>query len=415
MDVPSLPEQPSSTSNLGISSLQVLLRRGLDYLQQGCEAEGVALLAVVYEQLPPDQMQVSEALKPFLQAYTQYQCAWQALREASRHFAQIDAEQSLRVVALEKACSTLLSQINSAGQATQQNPRTVQHYPSASLPLHPPPEDFPTVMPQTSAQSKRMLPELSITCLGRFEIRRQGQPVALCSNRCAQTILRYLAVQAGHSASAEKLMGVAWPEDEPEVAQNKLHIAISALRRSLHHGLSGEYGSGYIICKNHSYSLNPLATIHSDTDDFLRLYQLGQQSSAERIICYEQACSLYIGLLLPDDLYADWSFLLREQFRHIHLAMCRVLSEHYLQLCHYEKAITWATAILGEDRCDEAAHRRLMQIYAAQGRRSEAFQQYQRCVRILQQELGVQPLPETNQFFQTLLAGDLVTQTTAEL
>jgi len=86
--------------------------------------------------------------------------------------------------------------------------------------------------------------------------------------------------------------------------------------------------------------------------------------------------------------------------------MCRALTEHYLKTSCYEEAAKWATAMLKENRCDEAAHRQLIQIYAAQGRRSEALQQYQRCERVLREELSVQPLPETQTLFQALLANE---------
>ena len=86
--------------------------------------------------------------------------------------------------------------------------------------------------------------------------------------------------------------------------------------------------------------------------------------------------------------------------------MCRTLTDHYLKVKSYEDAEKWATAVLKENHCDEAAHRQLMQIYAAQGRRSEALQQFQRCERILREELAVQPLPETAHLYQMMLKSD---------
>ena len=62
--------------------------------------------------------------------------------------------------------------------------------------------------------------------------------------------------------------------------------------------------------------------------------------------------------------------------------------------------------ILSQDACDEAAHQQLIQIYAAQGYRSQAIRQYYHCERILLQELGVQPLQTTVQLFQALLRGE---------
>jgi DNA-binding SARP family transcriptional activator len=86
--------------------------------------------------------------------------------------------------------------------------------------------------------------------------------------------------------------------------------------------------------------------------------------------------------------------------------MCKTLTDDYLKVKRYEDAERWATALLKENHCDEATHRKLMQIYAAQGRRSEALQQFQRCERVLNEELSVQPLPETVQVVQMILKSD---------
>ena len=83
-------------------------------------------------------------------------------------------------------------------------------------------------------------------------------------------------------------------------------------------------------------------------------------------------------------------------------------NHYYLDNTNYEDAAKWAKATLKENRCDEAAHRQLIQIYAAQGRRSAALQQYQRCERVLREELEVQPLPETVRLLQALLANELL-------
>ena len=86
--------------------------------------------------------------------------------------------------------------------------------------------------------------------------------------------------------------------------------------------------------------------------------------------------------------------------------MCKTLTDHYLKVKSYEDAEKWASAVLKENQCDELAHRQLIQVYAAQGRRSEALQQYQRCERVLHEELAVQPLPETVQVVQMILKND---------
>jgi DNA-binding SARP family transcriptional activator len=200
------------------------------------------------------------------------------------------------------------------------------------------------------------------------------------------------------------LMTVLWPEDESAVAHHKLQVAVSALRRSLNQDYVNDAGGGYILCKNRVYELNPLVPLQTDVDEFLENYLAGRQSSGSTMAVYfERACDLYTGPFLSEDLYADWSFMQRGHLSQVYLIMCNALAEYYLEAGRYEDAMRLIGAILKENRCDEMAHRQLMQTYAAQGRRSDALHQYQLCARILAEELGAQPMPETISLFQAIL------------
>lgn len=74
-----------------------------------------------------------------------------------------------------------------------------------------------------------------------------------------------------------------------------------------------------------------------------------------------------LSLVYLEDVYEDWSSLQREQLSRIYFTMCQALTEHYLAQQCYDEAVKWATTVLNQNRCDETAHRHLMQIYAYQG------------------------------------------------
>jgi DNA-binding SARP family transcriptional activator len=215
-----------------------------------------------------------------------------------------------------------------------------------------------------------------------------------------------LISQLGRKATSDRLQAMLWPEDEIEVAARKLYLAISALRRSLSDDPASEPSRSYIVCKNRVYALNASVAIQTDVDEFLHCYHTGQRGAAERVTLYEKACQLYTGPFLAEDLYADWSFIQREQLTRAYLTMRNELTDYYLKAGRYEEAAQSAHAVLKENRCDEAAHRHLIQVYIAQGRRSEALQQYARCTSVLHEELGVKPLPETTLAIQALLTND---------
>lgn len=375
-------------------SLISLLRQGLDAIWEGHEAEGLTFIASARKKLPPGTGLLADTLDLFIERHAAYTNVEQALREASLRFAEAYAQLQAGAGDLKAALSALMQEAESAFPDVAGNKEGAIFSPMAR--------------PALAFPERTQLPDLFINCLGRFEVRRGGIPVPPCSNRNGQAILRYFSVQTSHSATADVLQALFWPEDEQEVAQRKLHIAISALRRSLNDGQIAHPDDSYITCKNRAYFLNPAVVIHTDVDDFLRYYQAGRQNSSQRIACFKQACCLYIGPFLPEDMYADWSFIQREQLSQVYLTMCHVLADHYLHTACYEDAAYWSTAILKENRCDEFAHRSLIQVYAALGRRSEALQQYQRCKCILYEELQVQPLHETTLLYQSLLSQERV-------
>ncbi len=373
-------------------SLQYVLEQGQKYVHEGYYAEAAALLSLVRAMLTSNtsvQIRLACLLDTFLQEYVNYRYSQQVLQDAGVRFAEAQKEQQEHTLVLSTMVANLLdiSYIDEVvGEDTAQS-------------------DVGRVTSLTSDESIRA--ELFIVCFGQFAVKASGKPVALCASRNGQAILRYLVAQSGHHAKSDTLQTLFWPDDEPEVAQRKLHVAISSLRRSLNIDLTMKstvvHEHDIILHKNRVYSLNPAIAIRTDVDDFLRYYHMGQQENQNeqpKIAYYEQACQLYTGPFLSEDLYADWSFLQRERFSQAYSAMCNVLAEYYLHHKQFEDAAKWATAILQENRCDEAAHYQLIQIYIAQGKRSEAYQQYQRCEHIMREELGVGLLPETVHIFQ---------------
>lgn len=426
MDSLFAPEQFMSETLSGTPSLEFLLKRGLDSIQRGDYAAGAALLSLARTQLRPRQQEFVAVLDAFLQGYSAYQRIQQALHEISIQYTEAHRAQQARVADFEKLLSQLIQ--DSQGVQPMDSTSTPHEHGEMKLNAHSAlmakavSQDISvfstgTAVPSSLsspsslyAQSSSLLhedgasAELYITCFGHFEVRYLNRSVPLCSSRNGQSILRYLITRTEHAASSEMLQALFWPDDTSEIAQRKLHNAISALRRSFKHGMAGQADDEYIIYKNRTYYFTSPIPFETDVSHFLHYYSCGQQRDSNRIDCYERACRYYTGPFLTEDLYADWSFLQREQLSRIYLSMCRVLAAHYLQTKRYENATRWVTILLEENHCDEDAHRLLIQTYAAQGRRNEALQHYQRCVRLLKEELGVQPLPETQALYSALQA-----------
>lgn len=410
-----------SSQGKGTATIAYFLRQGLEHIQQGRDAEGIALLTLCREQLAEEQTHLASVIDTFIERSAEYRSAWQALQKASLRFAEerrvyqshiallstmlpkllLDIDPTFTVAASQHERANMPSPSHKEQVPARMEQAPVAHTSASELTATSPTQTAPCVN-----NTQAHLRELSVTCFGQFTVRRGGELIAPCPSRKGQNILRYLLAQAGYSATTDVLMTTFWPEDEPEVAQSKMHIAISVLRRTLNRGCLCKPGAGYILCRNRVYSFDPQVVIHSDVDEFVRQFQIGQQREQERITAFECACKLYTGPFLVEDLYADWSFLRREQLSQMYLSMCNVLTEHRLQVGQYEDATKWANAMLKENRCSEIAYQHLISIYALQGRRSEALQQYHRCEHVLKDEMGAQPLPETKHIIQMMLLTD---------
>jgi DNA-binding SARP family transcriptional activator len=392
------------------TTLAHLLDSGLQCVKQGRYIEGVVFLTHARQQLTPGQRQIAIVLDVFLQSFELFTSSQELLRLTSTDFEKPDVEQTMTEAPVSDLLSSLVEAMEKPYllKTTYEEPRGYGQLVAQFL--EPDSKDYGRNQSLALSQTEFSTDpsELYITCFGRFEVKRLNQTVPLCHSRRGQTIMRYLIAQPDRSATVDKLMCMLWPEDETEVARHKLRMAISSLRLSLNDGYNDTPGSGYILCKDSNYYLNPSIPLHIDVDEFLELYRAGlRMPGSSAVTYYEKACNLYVGPYLLEDIYAEWSFLLREQLRQIYLIMCRILTEHYLDNAHYSRARTWATASLKENHCDEKAYQQLMYLYAAAGQRSEAFRQYQRCQQVLYQELGVQPMPETEQLFQAIKNGHL--------
>ena len=380
-------QSAQSTPKIEPSSLVSLLERGLNYAWHGNYTEAAAFFSLVRELLTPNQVDLAAMLDALSKSYASYSQARQSLYDSNKRFVEADTEHLAQLATLEKLLPDLREEASSRLLSVSDSPKYT--------------EVFPSTVPEHSTSDS--LPALYFTCFGHFEVRRNGQLIILCSNRKGQALLRYLIAQPEHRASTDILMSALWPDTLTDVARHKLQVAISALRCSLNKGYNSEPGGGYILCNNRTYLLNPAVSLQTDVGEFLAFYQAGRQSTGRAmVIQYEKACRLYTGPFLTEDLYADWSFIRRDQLHQTYLMICGSLVEYYLEAGSYEDAIKWAKAILKENLCDEAAHRYLIRAYALSRRRSEALQQYKRCQSVLFTELGVQPTPETMNLFYAI-------------
>jgi DNA-binding SARP family transcriptional activator len=97
-----------------------------------------------------------------------------------------------------------------------------------------------------------------------------------------------------------------------------------------------------------------------------------------------------VGDLLPD-WYDDWLQDEREGLRQTRLHALENLARGLSASGRHADAIQAALAAIRLEPLRETAHQTLIEIHLAEGNWSEAWRQFQRCRRLLREELGVEP------------------------
>jgi DNA-binding SARP family transcriptional activator len=115
---------------------------------------------------------------------------------------------------------------------------------------------------------------------------------------------------------------------------------------------------------------------------------------SHEVLELEKALELYSGDLL-EGFYDDWALTERERLRSLYIKSQAHLLGYYSHEGGYDKALACGHCILNLDPLREEIHREMMRLYVGCGRRAQAIQQYEKCCKILEEELGVPPMEET--------------------
>lgn len=73
---------------------------------------------------------------------------------------------------------------------------------------------------------------------------------------------------------------------------------------------------------------------------------------------------------------------------------------------NYEHSLTYGTQILAHDNTREAIHQHIMWLHWVLGNRHAAVAQYKLCVQILQEEMGIGPMEQTQQLYKFILQSE---------
>jgi DNA-binding SARP family transcriptional activator len=249
---------------------------------------------------------------------------------------------------------------------------------------------------------------LRIALLGPPTLMWAGQPIAM-ARRQARALL-YRIAAAAQPVPREQLAFLLWPDSPEATARRNLTVLLTQIRRALP-------SPDLLVTFGDAIGLDREA-VESDTAALAAL--ISQANGTGQLDLLADALSQYRGpfldgFALPDSAEFDaWASQERQVWERRYLDALAVLVEGYAAAGAYQAAMAAALRYLATDELAEDMHRRLIELYGLAGDRAAAMRQFERCVVMLERELGVDPLPETRAVYEAVRDGRLGDKTSED-
>lgn len=243
---------------------------------------------------------------------------------------------------------------------------------------------------------------LTILTFGGFEVWRGSRRLADFESWKVRTLAAYLVGHHGRSVPRDRVAALLWPDRGADAARRNLRQALYNLRSTV----EGVGDDRTFVSDARSVRFAPSRECWLDLEAFETALD-GHAGDGEPSKLAE-AVRLYRGEFLAgvqagESLeLEEWLVQEQERLRDAAVAALRELVDHYLATGAYSLGIHHARRLLRIDPLSEETHRKLMRLYALSGRRSRAVAQFQELRKLLDRELGVAPLAESEALYHEI-------------
>ena len=247
-----------------------------------------------------------------------------------------------------------------------------------------------------------------VRLFGKPSVQFNGKPWSWPESSRAQQIFLFLLSRRLTAHSRESLACMLWGECTEDNSRKHLRQTLWRLRSCASQTAGKKRDLLVSVDKDH-VQVNPAVECWVDTEIFERAYNQikGRRELDEATLPgLREAVELYRGEFL-EGYFQDWCVYERERFQNMYLAMLDKLIEWCLAHDSYEEGLDWGERALRLDPASERAHQQLMRLHHLSGNRTLALRQYERCVRALREDLGVEPSNATLQLLRRIRADRL--------
>ncbi len=241
---------------------------------------------------------------------------------------------------------------------------------------------------------------VQIATLGRFELRRDGEPIGLHgkAQKKPLELLKALIAGGGRAVDKARLADFLWPDADGDAAA--LEMTISRLRKLLGRAETLRSEDGKLGLDSERVWIDVWSFDRAVDELHVALH--GEPDEAQIAGLVETLVTLYRGAFLDTESPQRWMLAARNRWQN------RFLRSLARAGRWWERGERWAEAIalyergIEADTLAEELYRRLMHCHLALGQHADAARVYRRCREMLSVQLGIVPSAETEALFRSI-------------
>ncbi len=223
--------------------------------------------------------------------------------------------------------------------------------------------------------------------------------------RQGRLLFAYLVAEEGRAVPRDELAEALWGEHPPATWDKALSVLVSKLR-----GLLAEHGIDGARALTGAFGCYRLELPEGTWIDVVVAAEAAEEAERELasgdLEGAKDAATLAESLVRQPFLPGDdgtWVDEKRRELADVRVRALSVLADACRRSGDAREAARWAEQAIALEPFRESGYRRLMEAHAAAGDGAEALRVYERCRRLLAEELGAFPSPETESIYRALL------------
>jgi DNA-binding SARP family transcriptional activator len=253
-----------------------------------------------------------------------------------------------------------------------------------------------------------------VSLAGRLEVETDGRKLdaTRLPGRQGRVVFAYLVAERDRPVPSEELAEALWGPTPPPTWRPALRGVVSKVRGFLKalelpadDMLTSSSGCYRLVLPGDATVDVELAVSEAEAAE-----RALADGDLERALAAAGMARALAGRPLLPGQEGGWVERRRAAWQQVLVRVLQVLVDAWLARGRGDEAVQPATELVGLEPFRESAHLRLLRARAAAGDRGEALRAYDRCRRLLAEELGVNPSPELEAAYLELLRDEPLAQ-----